>query len=249
MSFMTRPVKQPPCHTRKSARFPSPVAHRHYALSATCPFPDTQSVKKAQYQRPSRPLFPLPPFCRCGDQKEEVPFPRAQKVIFFRATDTPAEQLLALPTLSFQNPLPDLAFSKPKALRIGTFRFLIESWKGMLETMARFLFENYRFHDVFLAFARDTKPVWMYSSELSSRSAACLDHGLWIDTNGDAVRLVNRAKKYWRHVTSRSTSPRVCSRIFPIQNLVTRTTSVNGASARSAGRKLRQSQRTCPIRS
>ena len=113
-------------------------------------------------------------------------------MIFFRATDTPAERLLALPTLSFQNPLPDLAFAKPKALRLGAASYETPTWAKVLEEAARAMLDGARTRKAALAAAK--RFPWMGRSGLGMARPCELEPGVWIELHQCSHGILVRTK-------------------------------------------------------
>ena len=97
-----------------------------------------------------------------------------------------------MPTLSFQNPLPDLAFAKPKALRLGAATYETPIWAKALEEAARAMLDGARTRKAALAAAK--RFPWMGRSGRGMARPCELEPGTWIELHQGSHGILVRMK-------------------------------------------------------
>ncbi len=97
-----------------------------------------------------------------------------------------------MPTLSFQKPLPDLAFAKPKALRLGAATYETPVWAKVLEEAARAMLDGARTRKAALAAAK--RFPWMGRSGRGMARPCELEPGVWIELHQGSHGILVRTK-------------------------------------------------------
>lgn len=97
-----------------------------------------------------------------------------------------------MPTLSFQKLLPDLAFAKPKALRLGAATYETPVWAKVLEDAARAMLDGARTRKAALAAAK--RFPWMGNSGRGMARPRELEPGVWIELHQGSHGILVRTK-------------------------------------------------------
>lgn len=97
-----------------------------------------------------------------------------------------------MPTLSFQKPLPDLAFAKPKALRLGAATYETATWAKVLEETARAMLDGARTRKAALAAAK--RLPWMGRSGRGMARPCELEPSVWIELHQGSHGILVRTK-------------------------------------------------------
>jgi len=97
-----------------------------------------------------------------------------------------------LPTLSFQKPLPDLAFAKPKALRLGAATYVTPTWAKVLEESARAMLDGARTRKAALAVAK--RFPWMGRTGRGMARPCELEPGVWLELHQGSHGILVRTK-------------------------------------------------------
>lgn len=97
-----------------------------------------------------------------------------------------------MPTFSFQNPLPTLAFTKPKALRIGVDIFETSTWAKVLEEAARAMLDGAPTRKAALAAAK--RFPWMGRNGRGMARPCELEPGIWIELHQGSHGILVRTK-------------------------------------------------------
>lgn len=102
-----------------------------------------------------------------------------------------------MPTFSFQNPLPTLAFTKPKALRIGVDIFETSTWAKVLEEAARAMLDGAPTRKAALAAAK--RFPWMGRSGRGMTLPGELEPGVWIELHQNSYTILIRMKMLFEY--------------------------------------------------
>ena len=97
-----------------------------------------------------------------------------------------------MPTLSFQNPLPDLAFAKPKALRLGSATYETPAWAKVLKEAARAMLDGAKTRKAALAAAK--RLPWMGRSGRGMARPCELEPSVWIELHQGSHGILVRTK-------------------------------------------------------
>lgn len=97
-----------------------------------------------------------------------------------------------MPTLSFQKPLPDLAFAKPKALRLGAATYETPVWANVLKEAARAMLDGARTRKAALAAAK--RFPWMGRTGRGMARPCELESGTWIELHQGSHGILVRTK-------------------------------------------------------
>ena len=97
-----------------------------------------------------------------------------------------------MPTFSFQNPIPDLAFAKPKALRLGSATYETPAWAKVLEEAARAMLDGARTRTAALAAAK--RFSWMGGSDRGMARPCELEPDVWLELHQGSHGILVRTK-------------------------------------------------------
>ena len=97
-----------------------------------------------------------------------------------------------MPRFSFQKPLPDLAFAKPKALRLGAATYETPVWAKVLEEAARAMLDGARTRKAALAAAK--RFPWMGKSGRGMARPCKLEPEMWIELHQGSHGILVRTK-------------------------------------------------------
>lgn len=97
-----------------------------------------------------------------------------------------------MPSLSFQTPIPDLAFAKPKTLRLGAASYETPTWAKVLEEAARVMLDGARTRKAALAAARQFP--WMGRTGRGMARPCELEPSVWIELNQGSHGILVRTK-------------------------------------------------------
>lgn len=97
-----------------------------------------------------------------------------------------------MPTFSFQNPPGDIAFAKPKAVRLGAASYATGSWAKVLETVARAVLRDAHYR-------KKARPalaeLGVTGKKRLLRRPMELEDGLWLEGNRAAADIVGRVRR------------------------------------------------------
>ena len=102
-----------------------------------------------------------------------------------------------MPTFSFQNPLPTLAFTKPKALRLGSATYETPAWAKVLEKAARAMLDGAPTRKAALAAAK--RFPWMGRSGRGMTLPGELEPGVWIELHQNSYTILIRMKMLFEY--------------------------------------------------
>ena len=97
-----------------------------------------------------------------------------------------------MPTLSFQKPFPDLAFAKPKTLRLGAATFATPVWAKVLEEAARAMLDGARTRKAALAATK--RFPWMGRTGRGMARPCELEPRVWIELHQGSHGILVRTK-------------------------------------------------------
>ena len=97
-----------------------------------------------------------------------------------------------MPSLSFQTPIPDIAFAKPKTLGLGVASYETPTWAKVLEEAARAMLEGARTRKAALAAAK--RFSWMGRSGRGMARPCELEPGVWIELHQGSHGILVRTK-------------------------------------------------------